>query len=486
MRCIGHSLVVFVLRSAAALPAHEAARGAEYTKLARTALDGTACYDPRLFVAPSIDDKLLCTLCANVTCQARMVSENGDANGKDNPCNCVVGGGCLSKSLAVRQVCPSCSRPFVRSVPFAKLDREVASLRVKCHVAPDECAATGELGPSDRLWWRAHEAVCAFADVACPHCAAEVPRLDLEGHCRVGQCPVFSLVVDCCASILVALRKCPAFDSSAFSVAMKSFVALANPAVPISSAGCFAAIVKLMKNHKSTCIVQEIACHIVAGMCFDPANRPLAGAAGAVEAVLTALETHGADLDVATQACLALQNLVCDHPANQERAGAAGACEAVLKASKTHGADRLFAERVCGALMNLTSQHPANRERAGVVGAFTELTRLCNTHAAEADGYQNAFSAFVNLNIDHPANRQRAADAGVIELVIAVMARFPAHAAIQGDACFILDNFTSSPAHLPHVAAAGARAALAAALLAHPKKQRVKKWGALALARLPQ
>ena len=476
---------VVVLRSAAALPAHEAARGAEYTKLARAALAGTACYDPRLFTTPSIDDKLVCTLCSNVIRQARMVAENGDASGKLDPCNCVVGGGCLSKSLAVRKVCPSCDRPVVHSHVFAKLDREVALLKVKCHVAPDACAATGELGPSDRLWWRAHEAACGFADVACPHCDAKVLRRDLERHCSSGQCPVYSLVVDCCASLRVALRKYPAVGSPAFVAAKMSFVGLASPAVPLNASGCFAAVVKLMRNYKANLVLQEVACHIVANMCVDSANRPLAGAAGAVEAVLTALETHSSDLDVGSMACLALQNSVCSHPGNQQRAGAAGACEAVLKASKTHGANLWLAQRVCGTLFSLAS-HPANDERAGAAGAFTELTRLCNMHAADPEVHQNASGAFTCLTFDHPANQQRAADAGVIEFVVAAMARFPADAAIQGNACYFLDNLTSSPAHLPRVAAAGARAALAAALLAHPEQEYVKKWGALTLARLPQ
>ena len=182
------------------MPAHEAARGAEYAKLARAALDGTACYDPRLFVSPHIDDKLICKFCADVIRKASLVMENGDANGKDDPCNCVVGGGCLSKSLAVRKVCPNCSRPFVRSCPFTMWDREVASLRVKCHVAPDECPATGELGPGER-WWRDHEGVCAFATVACPHCEVKLPRRDLEQHVR-DECLVHRCVAHSCDGIL--------------------------------------------------------------------------------------------------------------------------------------------------------------------------------------------------------------------------------------------------------------------------------------------
>ena len=107
-------------------------------------------------------------------------------------------------------------------------------------------------------------------------------------------------------------------------------------------------------------------------------------------------------------------------------------------------------------------------------------------HAADAGVHEHAIGAFVNLTLDHPANQQRAADAGVIEFVVAAMARFPAHAAIQGNACCVLQDLTSSPVHLPRVAAAGAREALAAALLAHPEESNVKKWATTALACLPQ
>ena len=433
-----HLSLVSVLRSAAALPAHEAARGAEYTKLARAALAGTACFDPHLFISPSIDDKLMCTLCPHVIRKARMVTENGDAHGKLDPCNCVVGGGCLSKSLAVRQVCPSCSRPFVPSDVFAERDREVASLKVKCHVAPDACAATGELGRGDRLWWRAHEAVCGFVDMACPHCAAQMPRRDLDRHVQ-NNCLVLNMVAGCCEVLLVALRSHPSTDSPAFRVTLMTFLGLAD--VPAPSVCRYTAIVQLMIVYKSVRLVQEVACIVLAKLCSDPGSGSLAGAVGACEAVVTSLVTHGADRHVAAYACRALDNLVSNHPANQERAGVAGACPALLTALTSHGADPEVAMRVSWALQSL----------------------VCL-----------------------PANQHRAADAGVIECLIATMARFPAHAGIQGHACSVLNSLSQLPAHLPHMVEAGARAALAAALHAHPGDANIRHWGAAALARLPQ
>ena len=65
------------------------------------------------------------------------------------------------------------------------------------------------------------------------------------------------------------------------------------------------------------------------------------------------------------------------------------------------------------------------------------------------------------------------------------MTRFPAHAKMQGHACSFLDELTSLPALIARVAAAGARAALAAALLAYPDDVDVQGWGVKALARLP-
>ena len=485
MQCIGHSLVVFGLRSAAALPAHEPARGAEYTKLARAALAGAACYDQRLFISPVAEDRLLCTLCTNVIRDTTVVAANGDATGKDDPCSCHFGGSCLARAMAVRKECPNDRRAIASTIPYTKIDREVASLKVKCHVAPDACAATGELGRGDRLWWRAHEAVCGFVNVACPHCAARVLRRDLERHVQ-DDCLVHRMVVHTCDGILPVLYAAPKSYSLPFRTAMLTFVGLANPPMPIDATGCFAAIVKLMRNHKSTRSVQEVACHIVTVMCRDAANRTLAGAAGAVEAVVTALETHGADLNVAGHACSALRSLAWSHPDNRERAGVAGACEAVLKASTTHDANNMLAILSCDVLSNLTCSHPANKERAGAAGAFTELLKLCNTHVADPGVHEQAIAAIMSLTNDHPANQQRAADAGVIELVVAAMARFPTDADIQGYSCSFLDTLTLLPAHLPRVAAAGARAALAAALLAHPEQVHVKTWGALALGRLPQ
>ena len=460
------ALTCVALPFAAALHPHEVARGAEYTKLARAALDGSACYDLRLFITPNIDDKLVCTLCANVIRKARMVMENDDAAGVDDPCNCVVGGGCLSKSLAVRKVCPSCSRPFVRSDAFAKLDREVASLRVKCHVAPDECPASGELGPGER-WWRQHEAVCAFALVTCPSCDAKMARRDLVHHGR-NDCLLYRFVVSSCNSITTLVLPGPASDfrDERFGIALTAFVGLAKPAIPLDTAGCCLAIVRLMMTHKQLLKLQEIACMLLARLCHDdPSNRPLAGDAGACEAVVGALKTHGENRKLARNACRALTNLA-RNPVHRDRARAAGACEALVDALETHSEDLKLARNACCALANLAC-NLVNRDRAGAAGACEAVVDALETHGEDSKLSRKAFLALANLACTL-VNRDRAGAAGACGAVVDALETHGEDLVISCRACRALAKLTQDhPTNKERAGAAGACEALVDALETH-------------------
>ncbi len=94
--------------------------------------------------------------------------------------------------------CPNDRRPvkeaFVK--PFPRLSREVEALVVKCHLAPDECAATGQLG-KDEAFWRKHQLKCDFAEVECQHCDETTLRRDMAEHLS-DQCSVNpDMVVSC-------------------------------------------------------------------------------------------------------------------------------------------------------------------------------------------------------------------------------------------------------------------------------------------------
>ena len=187
------------VKRAAAKPADDhAASGDEYVALARAALDSTLCYDQRLFIGPVNEDELCCTICSNVMRNPHIITENGDAGGKKSPCNCVFGSDCITKALAIKMHCPNDRRPvkeaFVK--PFALTSRKVEALVVKCHLAPDECAATGQLG-KDEAFWRKHQLKCDFAEVECQFCEETMLRRDMAQHLSA-ECSVNpGMVVPC-------------------------------------------------------------------------------------------------------------------------------------------------------------------------------------------------------------------------------------------------------------------------------------------------
>ena len=55
----------------------DVAHGESYVLLARAALNGTECYDQRLFTS-HIDESLECTICKNVMRNVAVISQNTD------------------------------------------------------------------------------------------------------------------------------------------------------------------------------------------------------------------------------------------------------------------------------------------------------------------------------------------------------------------------------------------------------------------------
>jgi hypothetical protein len=66
--------------------------------------------------------------------------------------NCYFGESCIRAVLAQKAECPKDRRPVDVATGLGSLTmvaRKVWALRVKCHLAPDECPATGELGKDE-------------------------------------------------------------------------------------------------------------------------------------------------------------------------------------------------------------------------------------------------------------------------------------------------------------------------------------------------
>jgi hypothetical protein len=102
---------------------------------------------------------------------------------------------------------------------------------------------------------------------------------------------------------------------------------------------------------------------------FSRLRKDELGAAGAVQAVVVALNAHRGDEYVQGAGCRALGSLVNDHEGNQAAAEAAGAVRAVVDALHAHHTSKAVQANGCEALVALAKDHAGNA--AAAVAAHT-------------------------------------------------------------------------------------------------------------------
>jgi hypothetical protein len=171
-------------------------------------------------------------------------------------------------------------------------------------------------------------------------------------------------------AVLDAMRAHPARSAAvqeAACGALRRITHAAENKVAAGRAGAIRAVVTAMNAHGAYASVQEQACAALAVMAVNDDNVAKACSFGAIEAVVTAMNAHGAHAGVQAQACWALRNLTADNDDNQAKAGSAGAIEAVVAAAHTHGVHARVQEHACRALVSLT----ANKAKAGSAGVYT-------------------------------------------------------------------------------------------------------------------
>eukprot|EP00808_Paulinella_micropora_P006885 g8953.t1 len=78
--------------------------------------------------------------------------------------------------------CPVCRVNVKKSNlhPDVAFRRKISELRVRCHVDPDKCNATGQFGKGE--WWEQHEKVCFANTEPCVMCSQRVLKSAMRAH----------------------------------------------------------------------------------------------------------------------------------------------------------------------------------------------------------------------------------------------------------------------------------------------------------------
>jgi hypothetical protein len=200
---------------------------------------------------------------------------------------------------------------------------------------------------------------------------------------------------------------------------------------------------------------------------LEPAcdGREVAGAAGALAAVVGATRTHP---QLQLVCCATLFDLCEHHARNCTRAGAAGAIDAVLTAAE------VVAERSADleplplvALHFLTVSDAANATAAVAAGALEHIIGQMRARPAAA-AVQNIGCCLTTLAKLDAAAAARAIEAGAIDVCLACMGAHPSHVQLCGNGCGALqvlyerEHVIESSAHARALAAAAVAAVLRA------------------------
>jgi hypothetical protein len=143
------------------------------------------------------------------------------------------------------------------------------------------------------------------------------------------------------------------------------------------------------------------------------------------------MRAHAADVGVLKMVCAALLRLLKDHDANQALAARAGAIDAVLVAIQTPCEDgTLPAEqsvqyRGLVLLTALFRHAPRNEARAADAGGLEAVLRAMQLWPDHADVQKRGCLVLHCMCCSAPALQQRARAAGAHDVAAAVLQRFP-------------------------------------------------------------
>ena len=173
--------------------------------------------------------------------------------------------------------------------------------------------------------------------------------------------------------------------------------------------------------------------------------RDVAGAAGAVEAVVQVLRAHSRDPILHLQGCTALDNLCANHERNCVRAGAAGAIDTVLAVTQPTDASDFAPETVVvmtsrpiKALGHITVESAEHSAAAMAAGALPRVLAAMRAHLSSLEMQCVGCLCLRGLVMKSDVSRTSAVRAGAIEDVLKALSMHASDVELSQGACFAL------------------------------------------------
>jgi hypothetical protein len=261
----------------------------------------------------------------------------------------------------------------------------------------------------------------------------------------------------------------------------------AGNAAAAVAGGAAACVVAAMRAHSAEEAVQQTGCSCLSALARqDPASRLPLCDAGAIQALLAALQTHGGSAAFAAAALFLLfaiytteQTVVLSVDA---RLHADAVVAAVLRALEAHRTDGCVQDHGCMVLGAVAASECVREAAAGAAAAVPSVLAALRAHPGSVAVQCRGLSALARLCQASGAHAAAAAAAGARELVLAAMGAHRDSERLQSEGMVLLVTLAE------HAAAGAAQpqparvaAAVVGAMAAHRASATVQQYGCVAL-----
>ena len=206
------------------------------------------------------------------------------------------------------------------------------------------------------------------------------------------------------------------------------------------------AVVGVMSSNVENCGLQEHGCAVLANLSLHDRARKYIRDAGGCDTIVVSMVVNPMDVDVQNQALVALRNLCAKDEENRVLLASAGAIDAVIGAMQCHRNDAKIQERGSWVLSILGSVDD-NKLYIGENGGIDVLVRSMCVHPDDAGVQEKALRALWTLSVEKEL-RFPIVEVNTISATVAAMQAHSEDAAVQEKGCGVLTNLAATSTKL--------------------------------------
>ncbi|KAL3794129.1 hypothetical protein HJC23_012836 [Cyclotella cryptica] len=204
--------------------------------------------------------------------------------------------------------------------------------------------------------------------------------------------------------------------------------------------------VEIMGRSVENCGLQEHGCAVLANLALHHKARRRIREAGGCDTIVVSMVVNPMDVELQSQALVALRNLCAKDEENRILLACAGAIDAVIGAMQCHRNDAKI-QGLGSWVLSILGSNNDNKLYIGENGGIDVIVRSMWVHPDDAGVQEKALRALWTLSVEK-ALRWPIVEVNSIAAVVAAMQTHPEDASVQEKGCGVLTNLAATTTKL--------------------------------------